>query len=530
MTAFAPSLSIGRTRTPSMMRIDDAALGQQIGWALLGGDEGEQTPLIDGYRLEGAPDIVDGIARYDATRDEDGRWLLVELPTRETAANPERRDEFARVAFAELALRHKNVHAVLEVGTASDGRPFRVREAADTEPLATVLGRERALSWRRVRSIALQLCSGLSAARAHGLRPKELSLVACRRSRHSIATDEVKLGELEPIADNDRGDVPALATIIEQLSGFKPGGDPSQVARLGVPTAELAELLARARSSDPKLRYADAGQLGRAIALIGKGVTPWSRARSNATSGTIMARGPFAPAMPGTMVVACSRADALVVPADRSVAPLPTVIVAGAVASPRTRRRRFGALGASLALVMMLGASSLVSPQVRANAVAVARAAVHVIDRGMHELEPEAISPERTPVAMASIAPPRGFVAADEPAPSEPIAVAPAPVIATAPAIVVTPPIPTPPPTQTTIVRDAAPAPATTTPAKKKARRIAKPRVAAAAVVAPASADAEAPAPSEPTEAPAPSEPAVASEPTSEPTPPGDDAIPIPEP
>jgi len=171
MTSSATSMRAGVARPSSLRLLDDAALGQQIGSALRARDPYEGTHLLDKYRIEVRAATERGLDRYDASRLADGRWVSVEMPTREAAAEPGVIERFWRIAEAECALRHKNLLVALDSGNTEDGRPFIVREAIDMEPLATWLGREHGLPWKRVRNIALQLCSAVAAARAHGLTP-----------------------------------------------------------------------------------------------------------------------------------------------------------------------------------------------------------------------------------------------------------------------------------------------------------------------------------------------------------------------
>ncbi|MBC8069309.1 MAG: hypothetical protein IAG13_13320, partial [Deltaproteobacteria bacterium] len=268
--------------TPSLRLLDDVTLGQQIASALRARDPEEGRRLLGKYRIDLRAESDDIVDRFDATRLLDGRWVTVEMATAAVCADADARERFVASARAEQPLRHRCVLALLDTGVTPDGRPFVVREAVDTEPLAQLLARGDALSWKRIRSIAMQLVAAVTAARACGLEPREISLVACRRARHSRAVDEVKLVGLAPAAEvgcDELDDVMAIAVLVQQLA--------TASRELGVAMPpELDEVLARAHAED-ETAFVDLAQLSRAFSAIGQGATEWSRIPSTATAGSI---------------------------------------------------------------------------------------------------------------------------------------------------------------------------------------------------------------------------------------------------
>lgn len=268
----------------ALSRLDDDELGSRIALALrtrrptLDFDDGD--PLLAGkYRLEGRVSADGHVERFDAVRVTDGRWVTIEQLDDDSLADPQNVASFVRSARLQCRLRHPHVMYALEHGETLDGRPYLVREALDTESLATMLAREGSVTWTRVRSIALQLCNAVSAARDLGLAPVDLSIDGCRRARHGRAIDDIRLSEwrelevLTPDERDERAAVFAIGRIVEELvAGHGPDGavgtNPQVVPP---PPAELGTVLARARSLVPSARYASVQDLGLAIAAIGEG-------------------------------------------------------------------------------------------------------------------------------------------------------------------------------------------------------------------------------------------------------------------
>ncbi len=269
--------------------LDDDTLAERIAAGLCSRNPLEDTRLAGKYHIEVLADCDDDIERFDATRIADARWVTVEVPTADAAASVLRRDAFIRRAAAERTLVHRNVFAVLDVGVAPDGRPFLVREAADTEPLADLVARGETLPWTRVRQIALQLCAGVLAARVRGLGVRSLTLEGCRRVRQQRGVDNLKLGPfdlLEGESSTEHEDVAAIVVIIAELG--EPIGRSGDAAANPAMPPELDALIGRTRGragdAEPCEGVLD---LGRALLAIGGGATMWSRARCSVVAGVI---------------------------------------------------------------------------------------------------------------------------------------------------------------------------------------------------------------------------------------------------
>jgi hypothetical protein len=276
MGSLATTTIDDASSSPLFPRVGDDELGQRIALALR-----ERRPTLDmeplfagRYRLERLISRDAELERHDAIRVVDGRWVTLEMPV---DADPQVRERFTRCARQQCRLRHPHAMYALDHGVGPDGVPYLVREALDTESLAQMLAREGSVTWTRARSMALQICNVVTAARELGLVPTDLSLEGCRRARHGRAVDDIRLVEwreletLTPDERDERAAVFAIARIVEELvAGYGPRGEvgtnPHVVAP---PPAELGDVLARGRSLVPSARYATVEQLGLAIAQIG---------------------------------------------------------------------------------------------------------------------------------------------------------------------------------------------------------------------------------------------------------------------
>ncbi len=271
----------------------DAALGERIAAALLARDALEDAILLGAYRVDRRIAGTDRLDRFDGTTLADGRPVTIEV-VRSEAMNDERFvQRFLRSAQGQCELRHRHIVRALASGLTADGRPVLVRESLSSEPLVQLLARNGWLSWKRVRTIALQLCSALTTARGHGWTAHDLSIAGCVRVRSDRAVDDVRidglvsLDELDAGEADERNDVFALGRLVAALVHPSRLGGTLLPPEAEVP-AELAEVVATATSPLPSSRYANLTQLGRAISAVGR-TAPRARERAGVAplAGTI---------------------------------------------------------------------------------------------------------------------------------------------------------------------------------------------------------------------------------------------------
>ena len=408
-------------RSSSSPRADDDELGQRIALALR---ERRPTmdfePLLAGrYRVEGRISVDEHVERYDANRVADGRWVTIEMPIEEVGVDPGLRERFIRSARLQCRLRHPHVMYALEHGVGSDGRPYLVREALDMESLATLVAREGSVTWTRARSIALQLCNAVTAAREHDLVPADLSLDRCHRARHGRALDDIRLAQwallegMTPEERDERAAVFAIGRIVEDLvAGNGPDGQvgthPSVVSP---PPAELSSVLARTRSLVPSARYASVEQLGIAIAAIDDDLVGMPSAPHDDTTYAVHVPAPRRRSRPieQPAEITCTTAAVLATP---------TTQAAASVAEPQVRSRRVIWPWIGLAAVVGVSAVYLVAPKFWPGVADRARDGIDTLRDAARGREALDVPP--APLAVASIAAAPSTTLADPLEPSPP--------------------------------------------------------------------------------------------------------------
>ena len=87
---------------------------------------------------------------------------------------PELADRFLKEAKTSSRVRHPNIVDITDFGHTDRGAPFFVMEYLEGEDLKSVLRREGALPWPRVRAIGLQICAALAAAHAQGVVHRDM--------------------------------------------------------------------------------------------------------------------------------------------------------------------------------------------------------------------------------------------------------------------------------------------------------------------------------------------------------------------
>src|SRR4051794_29481738 len=210
------------------------------------------------------------------------RRVAIKLLADNFAGDPELRKRFSREARLAAKLDHPNVVQVFDVGE-DDGRPYIVMEHVDGGTVADrINGRRRSVP--RAEGIRLlgQLCNGLGHAHAKKLvhrdiKPQNLLL---RSSDECLkiadfgiaraAEETTRLTHPGKVLGTDRYMAP------EQLADGKitPATDVyacGVVADEMLPqsrSSELREIVFRCLRPDPKERYADARELGQALAAV----------------------------------------------------------------------------------------------------------------------------------------------------------------------------------------------------------------------------------------------------------------------
>lgn len=270
------------------------------------------------YRIEyplgnGAMGVV--FAARHVALDE---MVALKFMRAELMQHGEMRRRFAREAKAAAKIRSDHVASVLDVGTDDELGPYIVMELLSGEDLAQVLTRRGPLPLATACSYILQACEGLALAHSLGIVHRDLkpsNLFLSHRGDLEIIklldfgvskaalTGMVFGGELSvsdtahmlgsPLymspeqirattAVDQRSDVWSLGVVLQELvTGQSPfnaesvadvcarilEGSPASLAESGLCGAEQLEpVIARCLSKEVSLRYADVGELARAIA------------------------------------------------------------------------------------------------------------------------------------------------------------------------------------------------------------------------------------------------------------------------
>lgn len=224
------------------------------------------------------------------------------------------RERLLQEARSAMVISSNHVARAYDVGALPDGRLYIVQEYLDGEDLETVLEREGPLPWSRVARIAIDICSGLSAAHRHGIIHRDIKPGNCfrvsmdgdpdhikiidfgiardEREEAGITQEGILLGTPEYTAPemvsqgiraNPQTDVYAVGiTLFKLLTGTTPfrGNDPYEVLRkhveqkpplpsreaphLGIPRAADA-IVMQALEKDLARRFTDAEDMARCI-------------------------------------------------------------------------------------------------------------------------------------------------------------------------------------------------------------------------------------------------------------------------
>jgi serine/threonine protein kinase len=253
---------------------------------------------------------------YEARHEQLGRKFALKFLNPKLDADPKMRARFLREARAAGAVDNEHVCAIVDVGLGPEDAPCIVMEYLEGENLAALLERDGPLLVPRAVDIVRQVCRGLASAHARGVIHRDLkpkNLIVCRRSdgrelvkivdfgiaklserdvtESAVTTTGATMGTPHYMSPeqargekelDQRADIYSLGVILyELLSGQKPHpGDsynaiiyhilsrtpvPLREHRADVPEA-LARIVHRSLESDPKDRFASAGELEKALA------------------------------------------------------------------------------------------------------------------------------------------------------------------------------------------------------------------------------------------------------------------------
>lgn len=133
-----------------------------------------------GQKLGGKYFVLDRVGSgamsvvYKARQDPIDRIVAIKLLKKEWSNDPVTVKRFQREAKAVSTLRHKNIPAIMDIGTAETGQPFFVTELIEGTSLEQCLENENLLEPERAVRIFIQVCDALSHAHKQGLIHRDI--------------------------------------------------------------------------------------------------------------------------------------------------------------------------------------------------------------------------------------------------------------------------------------------------------------------------------------------------------------------
>jgi len=255
---------------------------------------------------------------YRVEHIEIGKQCAIKVLHSVYGQDDQQRRRFLREARAASTIAHENVVDVTDFGPSPNGSVFLAMELLVGEELSTLLGREGALPWARVKPMVLQICEALGAAHDKGIFHRDVKPENCFRVKRGANHDFIKVLDFgiakimnaEVSADlslsqtgavfgtpqymspeqamgnpvDHRTDIYAMGVVIyEMLAGKVPFDGPSHLEILTRQTTELPEpprdvvpqipeavdaIVLRALQKRPDARFQSIGELAAALAAV----------------------------------------------------------------------------------------------------------------------------------------------------------------------------------------------------------------------------------------------------------------------
>ncbi len=254
-----------------------------------------------------------------ATQIELDRWVALKFLLPKVLERPRLVARFSREARAAASLQSEHVARVIDVGALEGGEPYIVMEYLEGEDLSHVLARRGPLPCDEAVGYVLEACEAVAEAHAHGIVHRDLKpanlFLATRATgapvikvldfglskfagEENVTSASTLLGSplyMSPeqlwsaTAADARSDIWSLGVVLYELltahAPFLADGMPELIAtilhkaprpieneRPEVP-AGLRAAVHRCLEKEPSLRFADTGELAKALAEFGP---PWA--------------------------------------------------------------------------------------------------------------------------------------------------------------------------------------------------------------------------------------------------------------
>lgn len=152
-----------------------------------------------GHKLGGKYFVLDRVGSgamsvvYKARQDPIDRIVAIKLLKKEWSNDPLTVKRFQREAKAVSSLRHKNIPAIMDIGTADTGQPFFVTELIEGRTIEQMLDADGSLEPERATNIFVQVCDALAHAHKQGLIHRDIKPGNIMVVDDNSGTEQVKL-------------------------------------------------------------------------------------------------------------------------------------------------------------------------------------------------------------------------------------------------------------------------------------------------------------------------------------------------